>query len=138
MPAAGTVLITVRAEDRDEAMKVAVRLSGAGMRLIGTSGTARFLESEGIPCAVVNKAYEGSPHTVDAIRGGDVDLVINTSSSPQSVRDSFTLRRAALEVGVPYFTTIAGAVAAAEGMTMVDRSRPRVTALQDFHAGNWS
>jgi carbamoyl-phosphate synthase large subunit len=72
------------------------------------------------------------------VRSGEVTLVINTSSTPQSIRDSFSLRRAALDTRTAYFTTLAGAAAAAEGMALSRSGAPQVTALQDFHAGDWS
>jgi len=138
LPQGGTALVSVRSEDRERIGRVVRRLVEAGMKLIATTGTAGYLGSLGLECAQVNKVYEGSPHTVDAIRGGRVQLVIHTVGDAKSVKDSFSMRRAALETATPYFTTIAGAAAAAEGMLLRNGSGVRVTALQDFHAGKWS
>jgi len=137
LPSSGCALVTVRPEDRERIGRVSKRLAEAGMTLMATDGTAEYLESLGLVCARVNKVYEGSPHTVDAIRSGKVQLVLHTVGDPKSVQDSFSMRRAALETATPYFTTIAGAAAAAEGLLLL-RDGVKVTALQDFHAGNWS
>ena len=138
LPSSGCALVTVRPEDRERIGRVSKRLVEAGMTLMATDGTAEYLESLGLECARVNKVYEGSPHTVDAIRGGKVQLVLHTVGDPKSVQDSFSMRRAALETATPYFTTIAGAAAAAEGLLLRSQNGIKVTALQDFHAGNWS
>ena len=138
LPAGGTALVTVRPEDRERVGRIARRLVEAGMNIMATDGTAEYLASLGLECTRVNKVYEGGPHTVDAIRAGKVQLVLHTVGDAKSIQDSFSMRRAALETATPYFTTIAGAAAAAEGMLLRAGSGPRVTALQDFHAGNWS
>ncbi|HYC55917.1 MAG TPA: carbamoyl phosphate synthase large subunit, partial [Candidatus Binatia bacterium] len=138
LPSKGTVLVSVRPEDRERIGRVARRLIEADLALMATEGTCEYLSSLGLECESVKKVSEGAPNTVDAIRGGKVCLVINTVGTPEAVRDSFTLRRAALETAVPYFTTIAGAAAAAEGIFLRKGNGVRVTALQDFHAGKWS
>jgi carbamoyl-phosphate synthase large subunit len=138
LPGSGCALVTVRPEDRERIGRVSRRLVEAGMTLMATNGTAEDLESLGLECARVNKVYEGGPHTVDAIRGGKVQLVLHTVGDPKSVQDSFSMRRAALETATPYFTTIAGAAAAAEGVLLRSRDGIKVTALQDFHAGKWT
>jgi carbamoyl-phosphate synthase large subunit len=138
LPSGGTALVTVRPEDRERVGRIARRLVEAGMKILATDGTAEYLASLGLECTRVNKVYEGGPHTVDAIRAGKVQLVLHTVGDAKSIQDSFSMRRAALETATPYFTTIAGAAAAAEGMLLRAGSGPRVTALQDFHAGNWS
>ncbi|MEW6267670.1 MAG: carbamoyl-phosphate synthase large subunit [Thermodesulfobacteriota bacterium] len=133
LPAEGTVFLSVRPEDKDELKPIAALLAGAGFDLVATRGTAEFLEETGVPCRTINKVREGSPHIVDALKAGDVDVVLNTTSSPESIVDSFSIRRTALETRTPYFTTIAGAAAAA--LAMVERARGAVTVrtLQEFH-----
>jgi carbamoyl-phosphate synthase large subunit len=137
LPDKGTVLVSMRAEDRSALEDVARKLVGAGIQLLGTRGTADFLRSCGITCEEVNKVREGSPHTVDAIRSGSVTAVFNTVGTPESIEDSFSLRRAALESGVPYFTTAAAALAASEGVALLGGSGPTVRALQDLHSDAW-
>jgi len=138
LPDSGCALVTVRPEDRERIARVSRRLVEAGMSLMATRGTADSLGAIGLDCIRVNKVYEGGPHTVDAIRGGNVQLVLHTVGDPKSVQDSFSMRRAALETATPYFTTIAGAAAAAEGVLLRSKDGVKVTALQDFHAGNWN
>lgn len=137
LPRNGKALVSVREEDREGVVEVGRKLVEAGMSLLATEGTGATLRAAGLECETVNKVYEGSPHTVDAILAGEVAIVFNTCGTPKSVQDSFTMRRAALERGTPYFTTMAGAVAAAEGMERLRDAPLSVTALQDFHAGNW-
>ncbi len=76
---------------------------------------------------------DGSPHTVDAMRSGQIAMVINTPKGSGAHRDSFPIRRAALECRVPYFTTIAGAAAAAEGIEYLRRGALGVRSLQEYH-----
>ncbi len=116
--------------------EVARRLECAGFSLVGTSGTAAFLRDRGIACETVKKVREGSPHCVDLIRAGEVAAVINTCGTPQAVRESFAIRRAALETAIPYFTTMAAAAAAVEGIEQIG-GVTRVNALQDLHSGRW-
>ena len=98
-------------------------------------GTARGLAEEGIEAASVNKYHEGSPHTVDLIDSGEVDLVINTvETDPKSVSDSFTMRRAALQRGIPYCTTLAAARASASAIAELRSGSIGVRALQEIHA----
>jgi carbamoyl-phosphate synthase large subunit len=133
LPASGVVFVSVRPEDKDALKQVAGMLAGAGFELIGTRGTAEYLVESGIACREINKVREGSPHIVDALKAGDVAVVLNTTSSPESIVDSFSIRRTALETRTPYFTTIAGAAAAA--LAMVERARGQLTvkSLQEFH-----
>jgi carbamoyl-phosphate synthase large subunit len=136
LPSNGTVFISVRQEDRKELDKIARRFASAGMELLGTSGTAAYIRDLGLDCDSVNKVRDGSPHCVDAIRAGRVAAVINTVGTPESVHESFSIRRAALECGIPYFTTAAAAEAASEGVELLDGSPPGVNALQDLHSRN--
>ncbi len=132
--AAGTVFISVRPEDRRDAVAVARRLRDLGFSIVATSGTGAFLREAGITVDLVNKVFEGSPHVVDALREGTIALVINTpQADAQSLRDSFSIRRTALERKIPYFTTIAGAQAAAEAIAVVREGALTVTPLQEYH-----
>ncbi|GIW39778.1 MAG: carbamoyl-phosphate synthase (glutamine-hydrolyzing) [Candidatus Binatia bacterium] len=137
LPRTGTAFLSVRDEDKPALVPIARRLLSLGFRLLATRGTARFLERHGIAAEPVNKVGEGSPHVVDAIREGRVDMVINTPLGYGSHLDSFSIRRSALENGVPYFTTLAGAAAAAEGIAELRERGIRVRALQDYYGGLW-
>ncbi len=135
LPSQGTALISVREEDRSELEAVGMGLASVGITLIATRGTAGFLRSKGLHCEIVNKVREGSPHTTDAMQAGGIAMVINTCGTPESVKDSFSLRRTALELGIPYFTTMAAAAAAVEGIALLGDANAKARALQDFHAG---
>ena len=134
LPHDGTVFISVREEDRWHIEKVARRLASKGFTILATRGTAGFLRESGVPCQAVNKVREGSPHCVDLVLEKRIAAVINTVGTPQSMKESFSIRRAALEAGIPYFTTAAAATAAVEAIELLDGSPPRVNALQDLHA----
>jgi len=132
LPTAGKIFISVPDADKAAIARIAARLRAQGFALIATSGTAAHLEQAGIPVERVNKVYEGSPHVVDALRAGDIALVINTPSGTESFADSFPIRRTALELRVPYFTTVAAAEAAAEGIEFLRAGEISVRALQDY------
>src|SRR4029453_6857384 len=112
---------------------VARRLAGVGFGLVATRGTGAHLRANGLPAEAVKKGGEGSPHAVDLIRRGDVALVINTPSGAESFRDSFPIRRTALECRVPYFTTIAAAAAAVGGIETIPRGPVMVRPLQEHY-----
>ncbi len=134
LPRDGTVFVSVREEDRGRIVPVARRFAESGFRLLATHGTAGHLQAAGLECDRVNKVHQGSPHIVDALRDGDVAMVVNTTSSPQSIEDSFSLRRTALETRTPYVTTIAGAIAAAEASAERSKGSLEVRTLQEYHA----
>ena len=134
LPQHGTVFISVRPEDKTDATAVARRLHDLGFRVVATRGTAATLSAGGIPVDVVSKVSEGSPHVVDALQVNAIALVINTPQpDPQSLRDSFSIRRTALERKIPYFTTIAGAQAAAEAIAALRGGPLSVKPLQEYH-----
>ena len=133
LPLQGTAFLSVEDADKAALLPVAQRLAHAGFRLIGTGGTAAYLAARGVAIERINKVQDGSPHAVDAIRAGRIHLVINTPKGSGAQRDSFPLRRAALEWKVPYFTTIAGAVAAAEGIEVLQKGGVTVRSLQEYH-----
>ena len=133
LPLEGTAFLSVEDGDKPGLVPIAKRLAGAGFRLIGTRGTAAFLREQGVAIEPINKVQDGSPHAVDEIRAGRIHLVINTPKGKGAQRDSYPLRRAALEWKVPYFTTIAGAAAAAEGVAYLRQQELTVRSLQEYH-----
>jgi carbamoyl-phosphate synthase large subunit len=132
LPAAGLAFISVRDEDKAALEPIARGLSTMGFELVATGGTARHIQNLGIACAVVNKVAQGSPHVVDLMREGKVAMVINTPDA-SGTADSFSIRRTALEMRLPFFTTMAGAHAAVEGIAALKHERFEVRALQDYH-----
>jgi carbamoyl-phosphate synthase large subunit len=132
LPLAGTAFISVRDTDKSALEPIARLLIASGLDLVATSGNARLLARSGIPCRVVNKVGQGSPHIVDLMRAGGVAMVINTPDQ-FGEKDSFSIRRTALEMRLPYFTTIAAAEAAAQAIAALRNSGPGVRALQDYY-----
>jgi carbamoyl-phosphate synthase large subunit len=136
LPTAGTVLVSVRAEEHERIREPIAELVRQGFRVLATEGTARSLSEVGIQAERVNKVQQGSPHLVERIEAGDVHLVINTvGPEPQAIRDSRSMRRAALQRGVPYFTTLAGARAAAGAIRALRQGTIGVRSLQEIHPG---
>ena len=110
-------------------------LKSLGFRVIATSGTQRYLVEQGVQSEKINKVAEGRPHIVDAIRNGEVALVFNTTEGALALADSRSLRRAALLHKVPYYTTLSGAVAAAQGIKAYLGGDLEVRALQSYFGG---
>jgi carbamoyl-phosphate synthase large subunit len=132
LPVAGTAFISVRDADKAAAVTLARRLTEMGFSVVATRGTAARLREAGLACAVVNKVLEGRPHCVDAIKSGEIQLVINTTSGVQSVADSFDIRRSALTGGVPHYTTMAGARAAVHAIAAMRAGTLDVVPLQSY------
>jgi carbamoyl-phosphate synthase large subunit len=132
LPDTGLVFISVRDEDKHDLEPIARGLVAMGFDLIATRGTANHIASLGLKCERVNKVLEGSPHIVDAMKEGRVAMVINTPDAG-GTKDSFSIRRTALELRLPYFTTMAGAKAAVEGIFALKHEAFEVHALQDYH-----
>jgi carbamoyl-phosphate synthase large subunit len=137
LPQAGTVFVSVKDADKRGLPALARRLSEMGFRIMATKGTASRIRDAGLPVTVVNKVLEGRPHCVDAIRSGEVQLVINTASTPQSVADSFAIRRSALTHSVPHYTTMAGARAAVHAIAALKTGTLEVAPLQSYFRGSF-
>lgn len=132
IPSSGTVFMSVREGDKPAALIMAKQLDSLGFKLIATSGTAKVLKAGGLTVATINKVKEGRPHIVDAVKNGEVDLIINTTAGTQAVADSYQIRREALQNKICYTTTIAGAEAICAFLqTEVET---KVRRLQDLHA----
>ena len=132
LPESGTAFISVKESDKGAAVTLARRLSEMGFRVVATRGTAARIREAGFACEVVNKVLEGRPHCVDAIKSGDIQLVINTTGGGQSVSDSFDIRRSALTQGVPHYTTLAGARAAVHAIAALRAGTLDVAPLQAY------
>ncbi|AVJ29433.1 carbamoyl-phosphate synthase large subunit [Achromobacter spanius] len=136
LPESGTVFISVKNQDKPRAVEVARGLHALGFKLVATRGTAAEIEAAGIPVQVVNKVTEGRPHIVDMVKNGEISLVINTVEERRNaIVDSRTIRTQALAARVTFFTTIAGARAAVEGMQYLRQGLGlQVYPLQELHA----
>jgi len=131
LPASGNVFISVKDGDKPEVVSIAARLIELGFSLYATKGTAYSLSQAGLSVVTVNKVAEGRPHIVDMIKNGEISLILNTVSDKKSaVRDSYSIRRAALQARTTYYTTIAGARAACAGMA--SRQELQVYRLQNL------
>ena len=134
LPTGGKVFVSVRDHDKDAAVTIARDLERAGFSIIATRGTAAALNQAGINAEVVNKVKEGQPHIVDHLINGEIALVINTTIGKQSIIDSYSIRRTALERSIPYCTTIPGARATVRAIeTLQAEPVPPVRALQDYY-----
>jgi carbamoyl-phosphate synthase large subunit len=132
LPRKGTVFVSVRESDKMRILAAVKLLASLGFRVMATSGTQRYLTDSGVPAEKINKVLEGRPHIVDAITNGEVQLVFNTTDGPQALADSRSLRRAALLHKVPYYTTLSGAVAAAQGIRAYLGGDLEVRTLQSY------
>jgi len=133
-PKGGVVFVSVRDADKERMIAPIRLLMELGFTAQATGGTAKFLTNRGLPTQKINKVSEGRPHIVDAIKNGSIHLVFNTTEGAQALADSRSLRQAALLHKVPYYTTLAGAVAAAEGVKAYMSGDLEVRALQDYFA----
>jgi carbamoyl-phosphate synthase large subunit len=131
LPTSGTLFVSVKDADKTDVLVEAARLLHTlGFRILATDGTAAFLTEHGIPTTRVNKVYQGRPHIVDTLKDGGVQIVFNTTEGAQSISDSRAIRSLTLSGRIPYYTTAAGARAAA--LAMQDRLEGdlRVRSLQ--------
>jgi carbamoyl-phosphate synthase large subunit len=135
LPREGTVFVSVRDADKPRIIEAMRLLDSLGFQVIATGGTQRYLAAQGVKAEKVNKVAEGRPHIVDAIRNGGVQLVFNTTEGAMALADSRSLRRAALLHKVPYYTTLSGAVAAAQGIKAYLGGDLEVRALQSYFGG---
>ena len=136
LPTSGCVLVSMRTEEHEGIVESIRELADNGFRVVATRGTAETLNARGIETKTVNKVYEGSPHTADLIESGEVNLVINTvDADPKSIRDSYSMRRVALQRGTPYCTTLAAARASSRAIRALQQGSIGVRSLQEIHAG---
>jgi carbamoyl-phosphate synthase large subunit len=134
LPSGGTAFITVTDSDKARVGGVAQLLHDNGFRIVATSGTAEAIERMGVPAERLNKIGEGSPHVLDWIERGDVDLVVNTPTGFGARTDGYEIRRAAVRHGIPCLTTIAAGDSAARAIARAQRDgEPQVLCLQELH-----
>jgi len=131
IPKSGLAFISVRNEDKNDAVLVAKELAQLGFSLCATHGTAKYIRGVGLECQGVNKVREGQPHIVDMLKNDQIDLIVNTTDDKQAIADSYSIRRTALQHKVFYTTTMAGAMATILALKHSDMSQ--VNRLQDLH-----
>jgi len=133
LPVEGTVLITIADRDKDRIIQVARNFREMNFRILTTAGTCRFLKEHGIDTEPIKKIYEGRPNIVDAIKNGEIDLVINTPAGKQSEYDDSYIRKNAIKYKIPYITTTSAALAATRGIAERRNGAYQVRSLQDYH-----
>jgi carbamoyl-phosphate synthase large subunit len=133
LPREGTIFISVTDSDKPAATQLATRFHDLGFKVIATAGTAQAISAMGVPVTKINKIGEGSPHVVDCINSGDVDLVINTPTGSGARADGYEIRTAAVRHGIPCVTTMTGASAASRAIFAAVRGEAEVHALQELH-----
>ncbi|NLZ60428.1 MAG: carbamoyl-phosphate synthase large subunit [Lentisphaerae bacterium] len=134
LPESGTVLITVNPLDREGILPPARKFSQLGFRLLATEGTCLFLRENGLEVDMIAKINEGRPDIVDVIKNGEIQLVINTPIGKASAKDDSYIRKNAIRYGIPYITTVAAAVATANGIAARLQGQDRLCSLQEYHA----
>jgi carbamoyl-phosphate synthase large subunit len=131
LPTEGRVFVSIKDADKSQQMAEAAQtLVQLGLEIVATRGTAAWLGEHGVACEVVNKVYEGRPNIVDLLKDGQIALLFNTTEGTQAVEDSREIRSVALYDRIPYFTTAAGAIAAAQAMEARAKGDFGVMALQ--------
>jgi len=132
LPVTGTVFVSVKDSDKPAILEPARMMVESGLSIIATGGTARHLQENDIPVRHINKVLEGQPHIVDAIINGEVQVIFNTTEGRKALEDSSSLRQAALTMGVPYYTTVAGVRAAALAIQTLKQGTLEVAPLQSY------
>jgi carbamoyl-phosphate synthase large subunit len=137
LPLSGTVFISVRDHDKEPMVAVAKKIAEMGFRILATRGTAEILNRHGAAATPINKVLEGRPHIVDAMKSGDVHLVFNTTEGALAIADSASIRQTALAGDIPYYTTVAGARAAAEAIAALRVGALEVAPLQSYFSASF-
>ncbi len=133
LPSQGKIFISVKDTDKALILEPITKLIEAGFSIVATSGTAEYLNQNGIEAEKINKVKEGRPHCVDAIKSGDVCLVFNTTMGAQSISDSYSIRRSAIIYEIAYFTTMEGIKAGTDGILAMLREDLDVKPLQEYY-----
>ena len=132
LPKGGTVFISVRDGDKAGLVGPVAKLIEMGFAVVATRGTASYLGARGLKLVVVNKVAEGRPHIVDSIKNGEIQLIINTTEGAAAIADSYSIRRSALTLRIPYYTTLAGATAAVTAIEALSAGTLEVAPLQSY------
>ncbi len=133
LPSKGNVFLSIDNDNKKYLLEIAKKLSDLKFNLIATKGTAIFLKHKNIKVKEINKVKEGSPHIVDALINNKIQLVINTTKTQGSIRDSYSIRRTSLMHNIPYYTTIAGAKVAVDAIGLLKNTKVKVNSLQSIH-----
>ena len=133
IPLKGNVLVSVKDSDKEIVKDYIKNLTEMGFKIYATKGTSFFLKKINLSCKTIKKVKEGSPNIVDKMDQGKINLIFNTTEGNQAIRDSFTLRRSAIDNKIPYYTTMAGAKAVVEAIKTLKQKKLEVSSLQKFY-----
>jgi carbamoyl-phosphate synthase large subunit len=133
IPTEGRIFISVKDKDKAQTVDIAKKLALLGFSLVATRGTARYLSDNGITVETINKVTEGRPHVVDLIKNREVQFIINTVTGTHAQKDSYSIRRSALQYRVPYTTTISGAKAVVKAIERLLHSQIDIKSIQEYH-----
>jgi len=134
LPLQGKVFMSIRDQDKPVLVQIARKMADAGLEIIATSGTVRYLSGKGFVVTEIKKVHDGSPNVIDLMRKDDVGLVINTPTSKISYKDGRSIRRAAVDYAVPYITTIQAAMAAADAIEAMSRGELVIKSIGKYHS----
>src|SRR5258708_31799052 len=132
VPLKGPGSISVKDTDKQSAARRAADLIAMGFDIVATRGTAKYLQAIGLPVRIVNKVLEGRPHIVDEMKNGDISLVFNTTDGAQALADSASIRKTALQMKIPYCTTMTGAAAVTQAIPSLKAHSLEVAPLQSY------
>ena len=127
------IFISVKDEDKESVSKIIEELVSFNFSIFTTKGTYLYLKEKNIPSEFINKVAEGSPHIVEYLRQGKIDLVINTTENKQAIRDSFTIRRTAVDLNVPYYTNLRSAKILCKSIIKLQNTELKVKTIQKHH-----
>ncbi len=133
IPTSGKMFLSVKDRDKAQFVDVAKKLVDLGFQLTATRGTALYLAEQGVAVEVVNKVMEGRPHIVDLIKNREISFIINTVSGTQAQKDSFSIRRSALQYRVPYATTMSSARAVVRAIESLQKKQLSIRSIQEYH-----
>jgi carbamoyl-phosphate synthase large subunit len=133
LPLEGNVLLSVKDADKPKIVKIAKKFMELGFKIFATEGTARYLKQNGIEAELALKVSQGRPNVVDMIINGQIQLIINTPSGKTGKTEGYEIRRTAVEYGVPYITTIPGAIAAAKAIEAIKKGEITVKSIHEYH-----
>ena len=134
LPVKGTVLITIADRDKTRIIETAHNFKDMGFRILATGGTKKFLEEQGVESEIILKVHQGRPNIVDAIKNGEIDLVVNTPAGRLSEYDDSYIRKNAIKYKIPYITTTSAALSATKGIKERQNGEYKVRSLQDYHS----
>ena len=133
IPTSGKIFMSVKDKDKSHTVDIARKLRELGFKLVATKGTAGYLHDHGIEVEMINKVMEGRPHVVDLIKNKEINFIINTVTGSQAQKDSFSIRRSALQYRIPYTTTISSAKAVVMAIESLLKRELKIKSIQEYH-----